>query len=686
MEENRRKLAFFALAGVVVLAIMAGYPVMKDKIREYRQKDISLSQEPTYGSVEETQEKNADGGRADVSHKEGDSLPEEQLLKGQQEIWLSALCDNIEVKVPLWLGEGGIGYFFFPGFAREKEILLEDMEGETLWIGDREIKKGDKLFGIQEEEAYQMQLLSKEEETLLQFPVFFLYSSDLPVMFLSTASGSMDGIDEDKNYYENGQVILCDEEGALLYSGEAQQISGRGNSTWGLSKKPYQFKLVDQADFFGFGAAKSWNLLANGYDETRLRNQITLDMARALGMNYVPDGKMVDLYVNNIYYGNYFLTEKIGVGERNVAIRDMEDTLKAIYDAEELDKLEIVENQDQTRKWVSVNYEESDISGGYLFERELPARYQQEISGFVTRQEDYYALKSPSYASQEQVEYIGELMQQFQDAVEEKDGIHPETGKAYSEYIDIDSFVQKYLVEEISKNYDGGVTSSFFYKPQDEVSTKIYAGPVWDYDVAFGNCNLDEIASNPMGITKLDNHVLGTDIFKHLYEKEDFYGKVVELYRDKALPYLEYLLEEGIDQMVLASRQSARLDSIRWEDLENRYQYYESYDNDVRYLKYFIEQRIDFLNQVWLRDQIYHNVTFVTDGQPWQIFCVKDGETGGEEPIPYRYTSASIFIGWESENGVPYDRYKPVYEDMTFYAVWHELQDQDGEMQMDDIP
>ena len=164
--------------------------------------------------------------------------------------------------------------------------------------------------------------------------------------------------------------------------------------------------------------------------------------------------------------------------------------------------------------------------------------------------------------------------------------------------------------------------------------------------------------------------MLGTDIFAHLYEKEDFYEKVVETYEEQALPYLEYLLKEGIDDLVSLSRQSAKLDSIRWENLENRYQYY---DNDIRYLKYFIEKRVEFLNQVWLLGETYHNVVFTMDEEPWQIACVKDGETAGEEPIPYRYDKASLFIGWVTKEGVPYDKYKPVYEDMVFYPLWHEL-------------
>ena len=62
----------------------------------------------------------------------------------------------------------------------------------------------------------------------------------------------------------------------------------------------------------------------------------------------------------------------------------------------------------------------------------------------------------------------------------------------------MNSFVAKYLVEEVSRNYDGGVTSSFFYKKSDAEGGKLYAGPVWDFDVAFGNCTLDLISSNPV--------------------------------------------------------------------------------------------------------------------------------------------------------------------------------------------
>ena len=655
MEENRKTLTWVSLAGVLVLAMMIVYPGVMDRISEYRKEEISLAGEQKLSAPQQ--------GEA--------GAPQKLQTEEMPEILLSVEGENENTKVLLWQSEDGTGYFFLPGYARNRGLVLEKADGGSIQIGSRHVKEGDVLLDVAEEETYQITYLDRRGETVFSMPLVFLYSADLPVLSLTTKSGEMTAIEEEKGYEESGTVQILDLNGGELYEGTAESIRGRGNSTWGLAKKPFQFKLSKKADLLGFGEAKTWNLIANGYDETRLRNRIAMELAREIGMSYVPESQMIDLYINHVYYGNYYLSEKVEVDRERVAIRDMEETLSAAYGVSELGKLKSIENPEGTRKWTGAVCEEEDLSGGYLLERELPARYAGELSGFVTSQGDYYVLQSPRYASKEQVDYIADLMQEFQDAVSTEDGIHPQTGKHYSDYIDMDSFVRKYLVEEISKNYDGGVTSSFFYKPQDTVSDKIFAGPVWDFDVAFGNCNLDEIASNPVGITRLSDHVYGTEVFARLYEKEDFYSDMVMLYEQKALPYLKSLLAGGIDRMVAESRQSAELDSIRWENLENRYQYYKDYDNDVRYLKYFIQERVCFLNSVWLNEESYHNVTFVVDGEAWQIFCVKDGLTSGDEPIPARYSS--LFMGWVTEAGVPYDRYKPVYEDMTFYAIWQEL-------------
>lgn len=650
-----------------MLVVMLGVPAIGKVIEGHEMKTVSLSldivEENTEAANETAvkQEISADTQQQVTSTESGD----------YDNIVLQIETGTDTMLIHLWQSEDGTCYFFMPGYAVNAKIRLMDAPGNKLIINGQIVKTNDYIDDIEWEKTYTMEFEDTDEgDSLQKSTLIFMHSSELPVLCITTKSGTMDKIHEDKEYAESGEFAYYNAQGICSYSGGVEEIRGRGNSTWGLIKKPYQFKLYEAADLIGSGESKAYNLIANGYDETRLRNQIVNGLADALEMSYVPDAQMVDLYINDLYYGNYYLTEKVRIGGQGVDIRDMEEYMDTDQYSEN-QMPEIYENDEGNRKWTSAYYAGQDISGGYLLERELEERYAEEMSGFITDQGDHYVLQSPRYATEEQVNYIADLFQEFQDAVEQADGIHPQTGKHYSDYIDMNSFIQKYLVEEISKNYDGGVTSSFFYKPENAVSQRLYAGPIWDYDVAFGNCNLDAIASNPIGVTKLTNHIYGTDLFAALYDQPDFYGQMVGMYEEKALPYLNALLDGEIDRMVEESRLSAQMDSVRWESLENRYQYYDNYDNDIRYLKYFIEQRKDFLNEVWLEGVQYHNVNFVVDDEIWQILCIQDGELPGQAPIPTR--NNALFVGWYTDADVPFDIYKPIYEDITYYAIWQEF-------------
>ncbi len=673
MQNNKKQLIILVMALSLLLLITIGYPAVDEHLQDNQKKDIF------------PQQAQASGAHTGAVSEQAVEAPLSETNPGKPlpEMTLTLENEALGFQVTLWQSDTDICYFFLPGFARNKGLLLENKENNLIYINDTEVGGTDVLHGILEDTPYDLSVTDPDGNVIWRKKLYFMFSSSLPVMSLTTKSGNMDYINADKANEEAGAAALFDETGLSLYSGNVEAIRGRGNSTWGLSKKPYQIKLQEDADFFGFGPAHSFNLIANGYDETKLRNRIASDLAAALDMDYIPDSQMIDLYINHIYYGNYYLTEKIRVDEAGVDIQNMDTYVDAAYDERELEKLERQQNEDGTRKWVVTDIEPDDLTGGYLLERELSTRFETEISGFVTDQGDCYTLQSPSYASESQVNYIADLMQAFQDAVEQPDGRHPETGAHYSEYIDTDSFIQKYLVEEISKNYDGGVTSSFFYKPHDAVSKKLFAGPIWDYDVAFGNCNLDKIASNPLRVTKLHDHIYSTEIFAQLYAQEDFYNRTVDMYEEKALPYLNDLLNHGLNELSENSRASVAMDGVRWNVPENRYQYYQEYDNSVRYLKYFIETRRDFLNEVWLEGVTYHNLSFTVDGEVWQVQCVRDGELPSAEPIPVRYSSPSLFLGWVNEYGVPFDAYKPIYEDMTFQATWAELPVKAAEGQTD---
>lgn len=667
MERIKKIFIISAMTFTAAVTSLFLYMPFKNMLREMGKDQVSIEQEGEVIQIDASDQPEA---------SEKAERYEAEIEGNYSDTVLSVSADGEKGHIRLWNNEEGQYYFFMPALAMSdtNEIQLDQCEGGGYAvIAGRRINEGDSIRDIVWDEEYTLQIYDRKDALQIDTTVIFMCAENLPAVYLETESGSMDTIHASKENCETGSLIIFDAEGNLVCKGELEEIKGRGNSTWIPMKKPYHLKLRNSTDLFGFGKAKKWNLLANCYDETGIRNLLAGDLANALELAYTPEGRMVSLYCNGEYKGSYYLCEQVQVGEERVNIRDMEDEMQSVYQNIQRDKLKQAESEDGKRRWVEMEYNPQDISGGYLLERKLASRYESEtISGFQTTQGDYYEIASPEYATAEQVTYIADLMQEIHDAIEESDGIHPGTGKHYSEYIDVDSFARKYLLEEICKNYDGGVMSSFFYKPADEESSRIFAGPVWDYDIAFGNSVMDAINSNPKGVTKLADHTYATSLFAKLYDQEDFKKLVMEYYQQKAVPWIQFMTEEKLQEYEVIYRQSSLMNQIRWAGMTNRAEYYESYENNMRYLKYFLNERMNFLSDVWIEGETYHCITLMSDGLPWKKIYVKDGECAGVMPVPVR--NNSIFIGFfKEENDISYDEYRPVYEDMVFDAWWQEV-------------
>ena len=112
-----------------------------------------------------------------------------------------------------------------------------------------------------------------------------------------------------------------------------------------------------------------------------------------------------------------------------------------------------------------------------------------EVSGFKTRQGVAFNVKSPEWCGNAAMKYISEYYQEFEDAVYATDetgaytGYNTATGKYFYDYVDMDSLVKVFLLQELSLNCDGFISSVYFYKDADGM---MYAGPVWDQDMTFG--------------------------------------------------------------------------------------------------------------------------------------------------------------------------------------------------------
>jgi hypothetical protein len=400
-------------------------------------------------------------------------------------------------------------------------------------------------------------------------------------------------------------------------------------------------------------------------DTTYLRNKITYDMAIAAGMTGAPESRYIDLYINNQYNGMYLLCEKIEAGENRIPMTDLG------LENEKLNKgIESLERVvTDFSKCVRLGTNPKDISGGYLLERDVTAKYSAEMSGFQTEElGDLYTIKSPEYASEEEMEYIRDLVNGMERAVLSENGIDAETGKSYTDYIDLKSFAQKYVIEELCKNDGAGATSSWFYKPQDEISTKIFAGPVWDYDKAYGR--LAGFDGSTRDLCYMTLREEGTVLFWYLNQHPEFQAEVKECYGDFFADYIEDVNENQIIEYASQIYLSAAMDTIRWEDI---YGDIGEYSQRYYSIEDFLTERKEFLDQVWLQDEEIKTVHFEAPeyGRDTYMSVIK-GECLQAVPEIGDYSTDFTFYGWYTEDGRKFDINEPVTEDETYYAKYED--------------
>lgn len=547
-------------------------------------------------------------------------LPSGALAEKITALWVTFSVDqplpSAEKAKPLnainwWYSEQRRTYYLFLPASAERNSLQIWFTGPSKLTADgRTVSSGDTAGFLVPGEK--VTLVSDKNKYVLQV----MKSATIPAMFLNTESGTLNDIHKSKSHAETGSMMLLSAGGARLYAGGLSQIKGRGNWTFSLAKRPYQIKLERSSDLCGMGKAKTWILLANHFENSLLRNKIVFDLANAAGLAYSSRSQAVDLYINNDYCGSYLLCEKVQIGDSRIDINDLEKATEKVNDAE-LNTYPAFGRTYQTGKGkgVKIPNDPKDITGGYLLELEYPDRYKKEASGFITTRGQPVIIKEPEYASPAQVEYIRAFMQGFENAIFSKDGIDPKSGKHYSEFVDMDSLVKKYLIEEITKNFDGNRSSLFYYKPADSQSKLAFCGPVWDYDIALGNYATDrnQKVKNPSYFVTNNDQGEHYYWFPALYKHADFREAVKKAYYESFVPALNVLLgnapstKDGLrslDEYAAEIWASADMNFARRPIFNSSEAYVKTgkdYAENIEYVRNFLKGRMAFLAESWPR-------------------------------------------------------------------------------------
>lgn len=301
-------------------------------------------------------------------------------------------------------------------------------------------------------------------------------SSPLPILFIDTKGKLIQDepkIDAVLQVLDNGPGIVNHiTDIPTGYNGRIG-IEYRGSTSQSFPKKPYGFETRDETgadksvSLLGMPEESDWVLNATYNDKSLVRDAMTYILAGQI-MPYAPRVRMVELVVNGSYEGIYLLTEKIKRDEDrvNIAGLDNDDNSGDDVTGGYILKLDKQTGSPPSVSWLSVY-------------QPYPGAWQKVLVQLDYPEADEVTLQ--------QVNYVRKHMNEVESAIASPAYADPNNG--YRKYIDTASLIDFIILNELGKNPDAYRLSTYFYKVKDSDGGKIHFGPVWDFNLAYGNVN-----------------------------------------------------------------------------------------------------------------------------------------------------------------------------------------------------
>ena len=357
-------------------------------------------------------------------------------------------------------------------------------------------------------------------------------------------------------------------------------IERRGNSSQWQGKTPYRFETVDDegdnsnVELLGMPAENDWVLYAPWQDKTMIRNVLTYQLSNEMG-RYASRSRHVELYLNNEYRGIYVLMEKIKRDGNRVDISKL--------------------NPDEITG--------DDVTGGYILKFDW-FNTGDNIGGFESEFDDMiynYHYPKPSDIVPEQEAYIQDYINGFETIMMGTDYTNDSTG--YPSMMNVESFVDFILLQELAKNVDAYRLSTYIYKDKESVDNRLIAGPVWDINHGFGNCDYGET-------WEVDNWLLefnpeGGDQmafwWELLWEDLAFQHKAAVRYTElRQTIFSEEHIYSIIDSVADYLGPAVDRNFARWPLLGNyiwpNYYVFDTYEEEIDYLKSWTAQRLAWMD------------------------------------------------------------------------------------------
>ena len=383
----------------------------------------------------------------------------------------------------------------------------------------------------------------------------------MPAIYIECRT-AYDRIDRDN--YSDGTIRITDLDG--WYSDRkdttlVMQIRGRGQSSWGQPKKPYKIKLADKTKMYGMPGNRDWVLIANYNDKSLLRNTLGYKVSEICGMAWTPLVRACDLYWNGTFKGSYLLAQHKEIAGQKVNI----DPETGYY-------IEVETNGN--------DYRTPNLRIPIIFKdpewREMNSTRQSYIKNYLNDWES--AVSSDNFT------------------------------KVY-EMMDMDSFVNFFIIEELAKNIDGNFRKSTFMTKEKDKKLVLYH--IWDFDIAFGNCDYMHTefrpdsngiyGNDPTGffVKVVDEQKKGSGLFQHLFKDPSFVAAVKARWQEVYPALAE--LPQWLREEARINRDSYDRNFRTWRILgtyvwPNPSPIPRDYDGELDNLVNFYTQRVEWMN------------------------------------------------------------------------------------------
>jgi len=438
-------------------------------------------------------------------------------------------------------------YKYIPYFFNaEKIVATFEHNGKSVKVNDTIQISNSSVNNFNLNLNYNVEALNGNTKS---YSVMLESFTKLPVLLIDTENKSDIISKED---YLKGQLTFIGRNYKNPYYKKEIKIRGRGHFTWQQPKKPYQLKFNEKISFFDMPSDKKWIFLANFIDKTMARTRLAFELGYISNLDWTARSQFAEVFLNDEYIGTYQISEKVEEDDHRVNIGN----------------------------------------SGYLLEVDQLDKMKSDDIYFNTPRNIYFNVKSPDLIiNSDQFNYIKSYISEVETILYAQNY----DGEKLRDLVDIDSFVDFYLINEISKNNDAAFwTSTYMTLVPGE---KLKMGPIWDFDVAFGNININENWLSSGWHMKENSRWI-----KMLFRDKIFIKKVKERFN-----YYYNNKERILD---LSNSLSKRLKKSRiennkvWKTLGYYYfpQYvydFSSFEEEHEYLNNWINERYE-----WLKDSI----------------------------------------------------------------------------------